>query len=100
MSNSEHSFSTADIDQNLQQIKALLEQEELDHAELLALVNIRDKLVLEQLNQLDDEQKQLFGKAELATNQLLQSQAQSLYEQTEKQLAKLVRNRKVIKKYK
>jgi len=100
VSTSEHHFSTTDIARNLQQIKTLLEQEELDHAQLLALVNIRDKLIHQLLNQLDGEQKRLFSQTELANNELIQSQAQSLFNQAEHQLAKLVRNRKVIKKYK
>lgn len=100
MSHLEADFSTPEIDDNFQQIKTLLKDEVLKHAELFELVTIRDKLILDQLDKLNPEQKQLFSQSELVNNEWLQSHISTLFDQTEDQLSKLMRHRKAIKKYK
>ncbi|WP_438864903.1 hypothetical protein [Neptunicella sp.] len=100
MSHLEADFSTPEIDDNFQQIKTLLKDEVLKHTELFELVTVRDKLILDQLDKLNPEQKQLFSQSELVNNEWLQSHISSLFDQTEDQLSKLMRHRKAIKKYK
>lgn len=100
MSESDLIQTHPDLEQNFDSIQSLIAAEELDHETLLQLVTERDQLIQQVLGQLSGPSLQAFCQSELDKHHYIQSEIKPLFEQSSKQLAKLMHSRKAIKNYK
>ncbi|GEM_PF-3250349 len=99
-------FDHPDTPEHLSQLNAqiveLLNLEEIDSEQLLALVDKRDEIInqyLKTLNEQSSEQKS-FIEQEIQANNKLTRICQSLFSATEKALVNLKKGQKAIKHYK
>jgi hypothetical protein len=83
-----------------QQLEKVLSEKEPDDERLLLLVNLRDDVLAQFLQTLDEVEKQNFVQAELITNKRLTDSAQKLLNSSLSVLTKHVRGQKAVKKYK
>lgn len=81
------------------QLVALFAYESIDESALLKLIDTRDILIREHLNNCDVETQKVFAKAELEINGLLVACTKELSKTSLKQLSDLIRGRKAVKKY-
>ncbi|MBC3765038.1 hypothetical protein [Neptunicella marina] len=100
MSDTDSIKTHPELAQNFEKIQTLVAAEELDHETLLKLVTERDQLIQQQLGLLSGQSLQLFCQSELDRHHYIQTEVAPLFEQTSKQLAKLMHSRKAIKSYK
>lgn len=83
-----------------QQLEKVLSEKEPDEEGLLSLVNLRDDLLVEFLQTLNESEKQAFVNEELITNKKITDLAQNLLNSSLSVLSKHIRGKKAVKKYK
>lgn len=95
----DHQFTPANLAQFNQDMTALLTAPDPDAKKILALVTHRDVVINAYLNNLTEDDKQMFIAAELETNGVLVTYANEMFNAASTELSGLIRGRKAIKKY-
>jgi hypothetical protein len=95
----DHSFTPSPLKSINRDLSELISENDPDESLFLKLVTERDEFILKYLENLAEEEKKQFAKAELLVNGALVAYAEESFKASLKQLSGLVRGRKAINKY-
>lgn len=95
----DHSFTPSPLKSINRDLSELTSENDPDESVFLKLVTERDEFILKYLENLAEQEKKQFAKAELQVNGALVAYAEESFKASLKQLSGLVRGRKAINKY-
>lgn len=98
--NLSHEHTPANLNEINSQLESVLNTDPVDDEKLRALIDSRDKIILEHLNGLQPEHEKTFAEKELGVNKVLSKLIEKQLQTSLKQLSGLVRGKKSVNKYK
>lgn len=94
-----HSHTPPELQENSLALEKLINSEDIDEEKLLELIDKRDQIINECIENVRPEDKKLFLEYEVKNNELLSQKSTHLLKSVEEKLTKFVRSRNAIKNY-